>query len=64
MLNVIAQEISSAVAASVPCICGSSVEAISNVVAYRLAARMTAPIIRYRRVGESDRANSLSVILS
>ena len=32
MLNVIAQAISSDVAASVPCICGSRVEAISRVV--------------------------------
>ena len=42
MLNVIAQAISSAVAPIVPCICGNNVDAISNVVEYRVEPRITA----------------------
>ena len=64
MLNVIAQAISSGVAAIAPCICGSSVEAISSVVEYSVDASITAIRIRMRRVSVSPAAGSWSDILA
>src|SRR3954471_6948715 len=53
MLNVIAQAISSGVAASAPCICGNSVDAISSVVEYSVDDSTTAIRISTRCATDS-----------
>jgi hypothetical protein len=62
MLKVVVQAISSGVAAMLPCICGSSVEATRRVVAYSVDASTTDAMTMTRRASGSARRSDGSDI--